>query len=449
MALNISSKGIDNALKNVMEMNKNISNISKSTDKNMLMFQKRLKTSETLMSRMAKSASSMSTSIRLGVTALAGLAFGKAMGAFKSSMDQYGSASAMFRSGANKSDSLSDLALSRAFDTVTGDKRQGLQDSLGRMAADATVDGSDAQSLLLQAGFDPEKFAKMSQLDRLKTLIEAFNKMGDNVAFREMFENISGMSGAELEQISKQMGEIETKFNEYSKSISKVDPNSLSKMDTILKELSHSFQDFTAILTSKAAPHITKLFEQIKTKILEFVDSGGIEKVIKWLSDSFNTISNLIGPGTTLTKIFNIIGIVWDGLVEAGRTVVNAFKLVWNAFGLTVDYLKLFFNNMMKVIYTALSNIPFIGDQFEGKAAEYDANISDINKSINENKKDLSDAGSGLLNNYANQAGNIANMLGAVGWKEGADTAKQIQVYIRSSESQSQLANPVISQVGK
>lgn len=447
MALNISSKGIDNALKNVMEMNKNISNISKSTDKNMLMFQKRLKTSETLMSRMAKSASSMSTSIRLGVTALAGLAFGKAMGAFKSSMDQYGSASSMFRSKANKSDSLSDLTLSRALELATGDEQKGLQNSLGQMAADATVAGSDAQSLLLQAGFDPAEFAKMSQLDRLKTLIEAFNKMGNDVAFREMFENISGLKGSELEALSGLMPDIEKNFAELSKTMKGIDPQALSNTDAAWKKLLYSFQDFMALLSSKAAPYVTKAFEQIKTKILEFVESGGIERTIKWLSDTFNTISNLLGPGTTLTKIFNIIGIVWDGLVEAGRTVVNAFKLVWNAFGLTVDYLKLFFNNMMKVIYTALDKIP--GLDYSGEIRETDASIATINKSIDENKKDLADAGSGLLNNYANQAGNVANLLGELGWKEGADTAKQIQVYIRSSESQSQLANPVISQVGK
>lgn len=446
MALTINSSGIDKALKNVENINKSINRISNSTERNMAMFEKRLKTSETLMSRMAKSASSISTSIKLASVAFSSMLLNKAVSSFTSAMAEYGSAGAMFRSSANKSDSLSDKALSRALELATGDEQKGLQNSLGKMAADAMVAGSDAQSLLLQAGFDPAEFAKMSQLDRLKTLIESFNKMGDNVAFREMFEKISGMSGSELEALSKLMPDIEKQFNELSKTMKGVDPNALAATDTAWKKLTYSFEDFMAVLSSKAAPHITKAFETIQKYILEFVESGGIEKTIQWLKDSLKYIVALLEPGSTMSKIFNIIGILWDGLVESGKLLVNIFKLIGNSFMLLVDRMQLFFENIKLLIFKALDSIP--GLDYSKEISSSESSLSAIRQSVEGREADVMNNINNIKNNYANQFANSSKLFGELGATEISDTAKKIEVFIRNSDTYTQLSNPVIKQVG-
>lgn len=441
MAITINSSSIDKALKNVSSINKGIQKISVSTERNMAMFEKRLKKSELLMNKMAKSAQSISTGLKLASVAFGAMLINKALSAFTSSIGKYGSTSAIFRSNANKSNSLKDLALSRALQLSTGDEQKGLQNSLGQMAANATIAGSDAQSLLLQAGFNPNDFANMSQLDRLKTLIEAFNKMGSNVAFREMFEDISGLKGNELEALSKLMPDIEKNYADLSSTMTKIDPKTLSDTDSAWKKLTYSFEDLFAILTVKVTPYLTAALTKIQKYLMDFINNGGLDKVIGYIKMFFNAINDFIPDLELWKKAFGylkntllILGAILEKIWGLIKAVVKLMELIG-------AYIASFFTNIEILLYKTFDKIPGVDYSKEIKIAERE------NESYQQYKDKFKNELDSLTSELFGTKNNNINTI-----FENPEYLKQtqkIELFLRSSDVQSQLANPTIKQIGK
>lgn len=432
-ATNNNANKIDKTINSIFKrfnfINKNSKNFNTNLGKSLNQFQKMDK----ITARMQKQTNGIASNMRIAGLALKGFIVGKALGGFKDIVAQYGSTGAEFSAAKNKSNVKNDLALSRALELNTGSTYQSLQDTLGKLASNANIQGSEEQKILTQAGFNPAEFAKLSNIDRLNTLVKSFDKIGNNKAFRDIFESLTGLSASELEGISKNLESINKDYKTQSDNLKGIDSKSLSKTNYLFGNTFYKIQDVLANLSSKIAPALNNLLDVVIKTIEKFINGGGIEKIgktfknaFKWLSDP-KTLDSITEGFKTLIKVVSSVcsAIEWliDKCIDLAGMLKNFGLLVFESF-------QLIFNNILLAIEKIKSKFSF-GENKE---------ITRLEREIKNNKANISTYGQSYVKN-------TDSLLGISSKQSKAPIKINIQNNIKSNDVTASFINNSYSKV--
>lgn len=461
--MKLDSNSIDRLVRSIENVNKNISKISLNTQKNMTMFETRLKRSETLMSRMAKSAASMSTSLRLASVAFAGILLNKAISGFTNALSKYGSAGANYKALVNQSKVLKDQALSSAFKIHTDDTQNGLQSSLGRFATKATVNGSEEQALLAQLGVDGNQFASMDQIDRLQSILKILVDNKNNIHITDLIEQLTGKSSSELFAIHKLMPEILKDYKKNLNSNNGVNSESLTKINQEWERLLNRIVDITANIFSKVSPYIQSAIEQLNSIINKFIENGGLDALsnyIKKLIIDFTTNVNKFKDSWTYEALKFIGDILFKSveiIVWFVKSMYRALKYLNYVLGSGMNLLVDGIISLVKYIHKALSKIPFIGIEYNDdmyKKAEnfvnnnYQTVFNSLIDTIEDFYFDTAKLADTLFpgNDYYNKSKKLLDPQEYINNKYKSTLDSYLNVFIRNNDVNSQIASPIIKQ---
>lgn len=331
--------------------------ILKSTQKTfnkLLATQNKVKTSSSLTTQqfvlqnrnllqMEKTSKSIASNMRIAGLALKGLIVNKAFTSFQNILKGYGSTSANFSAMENKDSSINVKALERAFQLNTGSSHTDLIDKMGTFASNANIKGSEEQKLLLQSGINPNEFAKMNSLERFNTLMKMFENKGKDLPFRQMLEELTGISGKTLESLLSKRDMINKDFSSEKEKIKDTMGNkSFEETARNWDRLQFTLSDTLA----RIAVELTPLFEKLLKIVNDFISSGGLGKAIETTKNFFNTIANSEYTkklSEVFTKLKPVFGFLGDLLKVLGSFAIEGATSILGFISNMIDKVKILF----------------------------------------------------------------------------------------------------------
>lgn len=229
----------------------------------------------------------------------------------------------------------------------------------------------------------------MNSLERFNTLMKMFENKGKDLPFRQMLEELTGISGKTLESLLSKRDMINKDFSSEKEKIKDTMGNkSFEETARNWDRLQFTLSDTLA----RIAVELTPLFEKLLKIVNDFISSGGLGKAIEATKNFFNTIANseytkkLSEVFTKLKPVFSFLG---DLLKVLGSFAIEGATKILGFISNMIDKVKILFktfplqfDNFILSIQEGIKNLQLTGYEYTNAFGINDERIEAKKKEI-------------------------------------------------------------------